>query len=454
MKILLNSARRYLHRTALGALVTVGLAVALPAQAVPSFARQTGMDCAACHTSFPELTPFGRNFKLNGYTLGERQMLPLAVMMQGSMTHVDKQSNPNGDYMMRQNDPTFDYMGVFLAGKITDNAGAFIQATYNNVNALRPDNSINHHSHADNTDIRVIGTNELFGKDVVFGLNLNNNPTVQDVWNSTPAWGYPFNGPILPGIGGPGGTVGGGHATQIEGGLAQKSVGLGGYLWWDRHLYAELSFYGTADKVFRPLSLGDWYNNSSNFALQGRDNPYWRLAWSEDWGSHSLMFGTYGMRVNIYPDTTVRSGPTDRYTDTAIDAQYQYLTDPHIFTFQTTFIHEKIDWNATVNSNPSDTLNTFKAKASYLYDRKYGGSLAYFQNTGSTDATLYAANATSSPNTRGYIAQLDYNPMTQVRISLQYLGYTKIDGLSDNYDGTGRRASDNNTLSLITWLAF
>src|SRR5271167_3660354 len=38
-------------------------------RAVPSFARQTGMTCAACHTVFPELTPFGREFKLNGYVL-------------------------------------------------------------------------------------------------------------------------------------------------------------------------------------------------------------------------------------------------------------------------------------------------------------------------------------------------------------------------------------------------
>src|ERR1700737_659725 len=39
------------------------------ASAVPSFARQTGMACAACHTVFPELTPFGREFKLNGYVI-------------------------------------------------------------------------------------------------------------------------------------------------------------------------------------------------------------------------------------------------------------------------------------------------------------------------------------------------------------------------------------------------
>ncbi|MDA8364135.1 MAG: hypothetical protein M0Z84_10055, partial [Gammaproteobacteria bacterium] len=39
------------------------------ALAVPSFARQTGLPCEVCHTVFPELTPFGRLFKLNGYTL-------------------------------------------------------------------------------------------------------------------------------------------------------------------------------------------------------------------------------------------------------------------------------------------------------------------------------------------------------------------------------------------------
>ncbi len=35
--------------------------------ALPSFARQTGTECSACHTIWPELTPFGRLFKLSGY---------------------------------------------------------------------------------------------------------------------------------------------------------------------------------------------------------------------------------------------------------------------------------------------------------------------------------------------------------------------------------------------------
>src|SRR5215472_9313114 len=53
---------------ALGALAT--LTQADPARAVPSFARQTGQPCGACHTDFPQLTPFGRSFKLRGYTAG------------------------------------------------------------------------------------------------------------------------------------------------------------------------------------------------------------------------------------------------------------------------------------------------------------------------------------------------------------------------------------------------
>src|ERR1700684_3491063 len=48
--------------------LTIGFA--LPAQALPSFARQTGQPCGTCHTDFPALTPYGRRFKLLGYTAG------------------------------------------------------------------------------------------------------------------------------------------------------------------------------------------------------------------------------------------------------------------------------------------------------------------------------------------------------------------------------------------------
>src|SRR5215470_17597460 len=59
--------------------------LAAPAWGVPSFARQTGMACSACHTVFPELTPFGREFKLNGYVIDNLRQIK-GETMQGRET--------------------------------------------------------------------------------------------------------------------------------------------------------------------------------------------------------------------------------------------------------------------------------------------------------------------------------------------------------------------------------
>src|SRR6266851_4401663 len=46
---------------------TLILSTCRDSRAVPSYSRQTGMPCATCHFTPPELTPFGRKFKLDGY---------------------------------------------------------------------------------------------------------------------------------------------------------------------------------------------------------------------------------------------------------------------------------------------------------------------------------------------------------------------------------------------------
>ena len=52
-----------------------------PARAIPAVNRQTGQNCVACHAGgqFPELTPYGRLFKLTGYTIGQRAV-PISAM--------------------------------------------------------------------------------------------------------------------------------------------------------------------------------------------------------------------------------------------------------------------------------------------------------------------------------------------------------------------------------------
>src|SRR5260370_16663943 len=53
------------------------VALSVPsARAVPSYSRQTGLPCSSCHYAPPELTPFGRTFKLEGYTFTPKPPSP------------------------------------------------------------------------------------------------------------------------------------------------------------------------------------------------------------------------------------------------------------------------------------------------------------------------------------------------------------------------------------------
>ena len=114
----------------------------------------------------------------------------------------------------------------------------------------------------------------------------------------------------------------------------------------------------------------------------------------------------------------------------------------------------------SVPVNATDNLQTFKVKGTYYYQRKYGATLAYFNTTGSVDTGLFAptavtGSANGSPNSTGYIMELNYVPVPNVRLMLQYTGYTKFNGGNTGYDGlTARSARDNNLLFANVWVAF
>jgi hypothetical protein len=433
--------------------------------AIPAFARQTGQACVACHVSFPELTPYGRMFKLSGYTIGNRQDLPLALMAQFGVTHVRDNRDDQGQKIVPKTDkPVLSAASVFAGGKITDNIGGWIQWTYNN---LAGNGDIGH-SGIDNTDLRIVGSSDNpDSTDLrwLYGLTVNNNPTVQDVWNSTPAFGFPFTTP-------PNG-IGAAAATMLDGQLGQQVAGVGGYVYWKRSIYFELSGYQTADGFFSPLRAGqDIQTPGGVHRLSGID-PYWRVAYNHEWGANSLMVGTYGAMLRLYPDNTMPFTSTDRFTDIAIDAQFQHISQAHTYTFQYTRIHENQDYRASfpatlagapIGGGPTpahahDTLVTDKLKGTYYFDRKYGATLALVRTHGNSDAGLYApgsvgGSANGKPDTQGYMLELDYLPVQNVRLMLQYYGYSKFNGARINYDGAGRSASDNNTLFANIWLAY
>src|SRR5208283_3830906 len=75
-----------------------------------------------------------------------------------------------------------------------------------------------------------VSTEVWMEKRLVYGVSINNNPTVQDLWNSTPAWRFPYASSAVA----PTPTA----SPLIDGVLAQKVVGATAYAMWDDVVYA------------------------------------------------------------------------------------------------------------------------------------------------------------------------------------------------------------------------
>ncbi|MDE3127172.1 MAG: cytochrome C [Gemmatimonadota bacterium] len=420
--------------------------------AIPAFSRQTHLACSVCHYQFPALTPFGREFKLNGYTMTGLPTIvaptdtssdpslklltvpPMAFMFVGSVTSTAKAipGTQNGTAQFP------DQASVFIGGALTPNLGMFSQFTY-----AQSDGGFG----VDNVDIRYAKHYTAGGHDLLFGLDVNNNPTVQDVWNTVPAWGFPYMGSA---------TAPGPMASSIiDGGLGQASVGLGAYTMLDDKLYTEFSLYRSAPQGGAQPLDSTAANTTEGVA------PYWRVAWQHQMSSDYLMLGTFGLYAQLYPAGI--SGLTNKYTDLGFDAQWEHPSGDGAVIGHASYIHETQDRTSDalngLSANTNDNLSTFRANLQLATSLKYGASLGYFQTSGTTDALVYApgdvfGSANGSPNTQGFVAEVDYNTWQNTRVGLQYTAYTKFNGLSSNYDGSGRSASDNNTLYAYFWIAF
>ena len=389
---------------------------ATPAQAVPSFARQTGMACAACHTVFPELNSFGRSFKLNGYTLTGikqveaksstaasglqfNQIPPLSMMLQVANT------NTKSQYPKSQSTLP-DQLSFFFAGEISPRMGSFIQLTMEQGTGFS----------LDNTDIRYAN----HSGDVTYGITVNNSPTVQDLWNSTPAWGYPWTH---------GSDIG---APVIADALAQNVAGIGGYADWGNGLYTELTLYGDTGAFDAPSGAtpGNGLVQVNNVA------PYYRVAWGKNLDSNNyLMVGVYGLNIQLTEDQVV-GGPQDKYRDFAVDTQYEHtLASGDMISVHARYTNEKQTLDLSGLGTPK--LNSFRIDGTYHWGYHTTATLGYAQNSGNNGA--YDGSAIT--------AQVSFLPWQNTKFTVQYAAYNKIDGSTTN-------ASDNNTLLLQAWLVW
>jgi len=330
---------------------------------------------------------------------------------------------------------------LFVAGRLSDHIGSFIQAT----TASDADGQVS----MDNVDVRVAYPLQPGGTDVVLGLSLNNNPTVQDVLNTVPAWRFPYMQAEI--VEAP--------SVLLDGGLGQQVLGLTGYALWDDRFYVELGGY-------RALSRDVLNMVNVDAELKVKDTaPYWRLGYLEDLHSQAWSVGMMVLSAKVQPGYV--SGPSDRYRDVGVDATYQYLGDrTNIFALNASYVHERQTRDASLAAGDAEVrkgrLNRADVSGSWYYNETYGLTASYFDVSGSADATLFPSRS-GRPSTRGYTLQADWNPWgkedswrapwANVRLGLQYTWYTKFLGDQDNYDGNGRDAGDNDTLYAFIWMA-
>lgn len=460
---------RAVLRLSLAATAATAVAFAGPeARAVPSFARQTGEGCTACHTAFPQLTPFGRAFKLNGYTLSNEatRLPPIAVMLQGApgFTHTGR-AQPSGDLPSRfedNNNVSLNQISFFYAGRllgpyaeslfgsraahVLNKVGMFTQGTWDGVGNRWA---------WDNTEVRAAHATTVADRNIVVGAYVNNNPTLQDLWNTTPAWSFPYSSSGLaptPAA-----------APLLAGGLSQQVLGFGGYAMFDDLLYLEAGGYTTLPAGAQRTLGVDPTGETEVDDLA----PYWRIALEKAWGDHVLELGTFGLYARTFPQRNESAGH-DRFTDVGADLQYQWLSAEHDVTILANWLSELQDLGASrllgFAQNGSNNLWTASITASYLFAKTYGVDVQYFHMEGDTDPVLYGSR-TGSPDSNGWLFQLNYLPLNRsggpefwpqsnLKLSIQYIVYQRFDGSGWNFDGAGRSAADNNTLYVQAWIAF
>ncbi|OAI09603.1 hypothetical protein A1353_04640 [Methylomonas methanica] len=420
-------------------LILTGLFASQAAQALPSFARQTGMPCTSCHTQAfgPNLNSYGRSFKLNGYTWGgnDSVLSRFGGMAMASISNTKKNNDeiPNDTANANRgfnpnNNVALDQASLFYGGKVFGKMGAFVQFTYDGVASRFA---------LDNTDIRIADDADWLNQNFVYGVSFNNGPTIQDIWNTTSAWSFPyasspfgadayvgpyFNGPAIDGV-----------AGQLGGATLYTMI--------NDTFFLEAGAYSSFAKYVQK-GMGQWSPGGTVKVNGGA--PYWRIGLQQEWKGHYVSLGHFGFRTDIQPDPSAPA--TDRYTDLGVDFNYQYLANPlHIYELKANYTREQQQLLAYYNQDMesgaqriNQQLGFFGLNGTYTYDQTYGITAGFNHIYGNRDSVVYSASPTNKPNSEYFTLELDYVPFGKkaattdsylnLKFAAQYVAYTRLNG--------------------------
>jgi len=345
-----------------------------------------------------------------------------------------------------------DQASLFVGGGIGQHLGGFAQlVTYDGVGR---------HWSWDNIDLRAVTSTKVFGADSTLGLTVNNNPTVQDPWNTLPAWGFPFTDTAVsptPDAG-----------LLIDDPLAGNVIGITAYGWIGHKFYVEGGGYSSPSSGTLRFVGMDPTDPGSLHGLA----PYGRVAYQTDLAGGTFEVGANLLKAAIFPGRDRSSGFTDRYTDWGLDSSWlKTLGSRNSLSADIRFEHERGNLRASCaleligDAGDLDCgryhLNEWRAAVRYTWHDKVGFTVSPFSITGSQNFNLYD---NGRPNSNGVMGQIDFTPWGagnsplgprfNARFGVQYTVYGKFNGMRHNYDFAGANAVDNNALRVFTWIAF
>jgi hypothetical protein len=139
----------FVKRFASALALILAITASAPSLAISTFARQTGMACAACHfQNYPALNQLGRSFKANGYALSvladraASQSISISDALNAGVITKLRYQQSNGPKVAGTNSTNDgelqfpDELLLNMVARISNNIGAMVELDLNNASPL------------------------------------------------------------------------------------------------------------------------------------------------------------------------------------------------------------------------------------------------------------------------------------------------------------------------------
>lgn len=377
-------------------------------QAVPSYARQIQKPCTACHTIWPNLNQYGRQFKVKAYTdvspewqMINKDRLNLMYVFPVSAraiflpyTHeVDKVAGINS------NSTELDQIALFVASRVFDYAGVFASAEWS------PDDGTFTVPTAKLAFQYPVSEGNTLGLVVFKGLAPSADPFNSLGGRDRP---LPFGDESIPWVLTKGWTFD--YWSEDNLGMVTHGYFLG------NRLYAAIGALRGGDSS----DAGFGFSNNKN---QDPFDGYFRLAWDQKLPNGAVTFGgawyTGSQRILASDGSTEFQSRVNRgYLDASLEQNYG---EDHLVEVQALFGYGK-ETNA-LGDGQVRKFGGYYVEASYFFQRTIGLVGSY--NTLNVKDVLVSDPSVTGTGTdenrkNTWLVSLNYLPWLNTKVALQY----------------------------------